>query len=50
MPWMFNEDDLAAQRALRSAFAPLGLANPSKVLPSPASCGDAHEMPEGVWI
>ena len=27
-----------------------GLANPTKVLPSPAGCGDVHEVPEGLWI
>lgn len=50
MPLMFNPDDLAAQAALRNAFDTTGLANPTKVLPSPASCGDAHSVPEGAWI
>jgi glycolate oxidase len=50
MPLMFSEIDLAAQQALRCAFDPAGLANPGKVLPSPASCGDIHSVPEGVWI
>ena len=50
MPWMFGPEDLAAQALLREAFDPRGLANPMKVLPSPASCGDAHALPEGVWI
>ncbi len=50
MPFMFTEVDLAAQGALRAAFDPVGLANPSKVLPSPASCGDVHAVPAGAWI
>ena len=28
----------------------IGRANPDKVLPSPASCGDAHHVPDGAWI
>jgi glycolate oxidase len=53
MPLMFSPVDLAAQAALRAAFDPRGLANPGKVLPSPAGCGDlqaAHAVAEGVWI
>ncbi len=50
MPLMFSEIDLAAQRALRCAFDPHGRANPGKVLPSPATCGDIHAVPEGAWI
>jgi glycolate dehydrogenase FAD-linked subunit len=50
MPLMFGAVDLAAQAALRDAFDPTGLANPGKVLPSPASCGDLQSVPEGAWI
>jgi glycolate oxidase len=50
MPLMFGPADLAAQAALRDAFDTTGLANPTKVLPSPASCGDAHLVPDGAWI
>jgi glycolate oxidase len=50
MSLMFSEIDLAAQRALRCAFDPHGRANPGKVLPSPATCGDIHAVPEGAWI
>jgi glycolate oxidase len=50
MPLMFGPVDLAAQAALRSAFDPAGVANPGKVLPSPASCGDVQQVPEGAWI
>lgn len=50
MSLMFSEIDLAAQAAVRCAFDPSGLANPFKVLPSPASCGDIQHVPEGAWI
>jgi glycolate oxidase len=50
MPLMFGPADLAAQAALRAAFDTTGLANPTKVLPSPASCGDSHQVPDGAWI
>ncbi len=50
MAMMFSETDLEAQAALRQAFDPACLANPGKVLPSPAACGDIHSVPEGAWI
>jgi glycolate oxidase len=53
MPLMFSAVDLEAQAALRAAFDPRGLANPGKVLPSPAGCGDvqvAKAVAEGAWI
>jgi glycolate oxidase len=50
MPLMFDDDDLAAQAALRRAFDPLDLANPHKVLPSPSSCGDAAHVTDGMCI
>ena len=50
MSLMFSDVDLEAQAALRRAFDPDGLANPGKVLPSPAACGDIHAVPEGAWI
>jgi glycolate oxidase len=50
MPLMFSDVDLAAQAALRTAFDPAGLANPDKVLPRPAGCGDVQQVPEGAWV
>jgi glycolate oxidase len=50
MPLMFSEVDLAAQADLRRAFDPALLANPDKVLPSPARCGDVQSIPDGVWV
>jgi glycolate oxidase len=50
MPLMFSPEDLEAQAALRQAFDPDGIANPRKVLPSPAACGDVQHVPPGAWI
>jgi glycolate oxidase len=50
MSLMFTPVDLAAQQSLRTAFDPAGIANPHKVLPSPATCGDIQSVPEGAWI
>jgi glycolate oxidase len=50
MPLMFSEIDLSAQEALRVAFDPQLIANPNKVLPNPATCGDIHSVPDGAWI
>ncbi len=50
MPLLFDDHDLAAQAAVRRCFDPLGLANPTKVLPSPSTCGDVQHVPEGAWI
>lgn len=50
MPLMFGPADLAAQASMRRAFDPVGLANPWKVLPSPAACGDVQHVPEGAWV
>ena len=50
MPLMFSPADLAAQASMRRAFDPAGLANPYKVLPSPAACGDVQHVPDGAWI
>ena len=50
MPMMFAPADLAAQAAMRTAFDPTGMANPFKVLPSAAACGDAQHVPEGAWV
>ena len=59
MHLQFSEDDLEHQAKLRRAFDPFGLANPGKVLPSGASCGDVFALsPEqqramrdgGAWL
>jgi glycolate oxidase len=50
MPLMFSEIDLSAQEALRVAFDPQLIANPNKVLPNPATCGDIHAVPDGAWV
>ncbi len=38
MPWIYNEADLRAMRAVKSGFDPEGLMNPWKVFPTPVSC------------
>ena len=50
MPLMFSAADLGAQEQLRSAFDQARLANPHKVIPSPASCGDVQAIGDGMWI
>ncbi|HZX53897.1 MAG TPA: FAD-linked oxidase C-terminal domain-containing protein [Ilumatobacteraceae bacterium] len=50
MPLMFSATDLEAQARLRRSFDTTGLANPNKVLPTAASCGDMQHVPEGAWI
>ena len=50
MHLMFSDRDLRAQEALRTAFDPLHLANPDKVLPSPSACGDPGTLGVGAWI
>jgi glycolate oxidase len=52
MPLMFSDVDLAAQNALRCAFDPDMVANPGKVLPSPATCAEVSHigLPPGAWV
>jgi glycolate oxidase len=50
MTTYFTPADLDAQERLRAAFDPERLANPGKVLPSPASCADVQGVPDGAWI
>jgi glycolate oxidase len=50
MPMMFSDADLAAQASMRRSFDPAGLANPFKVLPTAATCGDVQHVPDGAWI
>ncbi|HUG56082.1 MAG TPA: FAD-linked oxidase C-terminal domain-containing protein [Candidatus Limnocylindrales bacterium] len=38
MPLQFAPADLAAMRRVKSAFDPLGLANPGKIFPTPSRC------------
>jgi len=40
MPKMFSEADLECFQRLRCAFDPAGLANPTKVMPTPRLCGE----------
>jgi glycolate oxidase len=47
---MFSADDLDAQARVREAFDPDGAANPGKVLPAGARCGELARIPEGLWV
>ena len=40
MPEMFSEADLATMQWVRQAFDPQGLANPTKIFPTPRTCGE----------
>ena len=53
MSLQFSPADLEAQQRLRSAFDPVGRANPAKVLPTGASCGHVTSLgrlPDGAWV
>jgi len=52
MPLMFSDIDLDHQARLKSAFDPVCMMNPGKVLPSPHSCADIGELSKAsgdVW-
>ncbi|MEB3333794.1 MAG: FAD-linked oxidase C-terminal domain-containing protein [Cyanobacteriota bacterium] len=42
LDWMFSPDDLATMQLVRQAFDPDGLANPGKIFPTPARCGESQ--------
>jgi glycolate oxidase len=42
LDWMFSPEDLATMRLVRQAFDPRGLANPGKIFPTPARCGESQ--------
>ena len=50
----FTELDLDAQARLKEVFDPMGVFNPTKVLPQGARCFDfggvRRELPDGVWV
>jgi glycolate oxidase len=41
MPEMFSETDLETMQWVRSSWNPKGLANPTKIFPTPRTCGEA---------
>jgi glycolate oxidase len=41
MPEMFSAADLATMQWVRTAFDPQGIANPTKIFPTPRTCGEA---------
>jgi glycolate oxidase len=40
MPEMFSESDLETMQWVRDVFDPQGIANPTKILPTPRTCGE----------
>lgn len=45
MPDMFSAADLETMLWVRSAWNPRGLANPTKIFPTPRTCGEAARQP-----
>jgi glycolate oxidase len=41
MPDMFTEADLETMQYVKASFNPKGLANPTKIFPTPRTCGEA---------
>jgi len=51
MPLVFSEDDMAAMRLVRDAFAPANRLNPGKIFPGgPSPQPSAHRAGPGVYI
>lgn len=46
MPTMFSATDLATMQWVRGAVNEKGLANPTKIFPTPKTCGEAASNPE----
>ena len=44
MPQMFNQVDIETMQYVRNAFNPKGLANPTKLFPTPRTCGEAANV------
>lgn len=44
MPDMFSETDLETMQYVRQAFNPKGLANPTKLFPTPRTCSESAKM------
>ena len=55
MSLLFNDADLDFMKAIKNVWNPTDLLNPSKILPTSASCGEAVHLPSvtavpGAWI
>ncbi len=50
MPQMFSEADLETMQQVRSAINPKGLANPTKIFPTPKTCGEAANAAKSLNI
>lgn len=50
MPEMFSDTDLETMQWVRSSWNPKGLANPTKIFPTPRTCGEgAKSLPQGAF-
>jgi glycolate oxidase len=47
LDWMFAPEDMATMQLVRRAFDPQSLANPGKIFPTPASCGESGRRLSG---
>jgi len=45
MTEMFNPADLETMQWVRQCFDPKGIANPTKIIPTPATCGERRNLP-----
>ena len=45
MPDMFSQSDLETMQWVRASWNPKGLANPTKIFPTPRTCGEAARQP-----
>jgi len=46
LPLIFSDDDMDAMLSVRTAFDPLGLCNPGKIIPMLRGCGEARVLSE----
>jgi glycolate oxidase len=46
LDWMFAPEDLDTMQLVRLAFDPQSLANPGKIFPTPARCGESQRRLE----
>jgi glycolate oxidase len=50
LDWMFAPEDLATMQLVRQAFDPEGLANPGKIFPTPARCGESQRRQSATCV
>ncbi len=50
LEWMFSPNDLATMKLVREALDPRQSANPSKIFPTPATCGESAMRKKSIKI